>query len=420
MIRSFRLCTSLLLIAAGTIGIGWNPPASAEPAALDSRAMELPAAAKSMSPKLTAGADDSLFLSWLEPQESGHRLRYSVLQGSAWSAADTVAMGDNWFVNWADFPSVVPVSETFRAAHWLVRQPAGGYAYDVLVSLSRDGGRTWSEPIMPHDDGTPTEHGFVTLFSRAGGVGLVWLDGRRMAAEESAEDGKADRPMRGMTLRTATVAADHSVGQEEEVDSLVCDCCQTDVALTASGPVVVYRNRTEVETRDIYIARYSDGAWQAGQPVADDGWTIGGCPVNGPAVEARGNDVAVAWFTSADDQARVRVARSQDGGTSFLPPLDVNEGETFGRAGIAMLGHGELAVSWLCKRAGGGAGMCLRHVTAEGRMGHVHIISGDDDVPVLSVPQLALSGDFLHAVWTVGKMSGGGIRASRIAADSLR
>ena len=39
------------------------------------------------------------------------------------------------------------------------------------------------------------------------------------------------------------------------LDARACDCCQTDAAMTSAGPVVVYRNRTEEEIRDIYIAR---------------------------------------------------------------------------------------------------------------------------------------------------------------------
>ena len=67
--------------------------------------------------------------------------------------------------------------------------------------------------------------------------------------------------------------------------------------------------------------RWIDGAWQASRAVADDGWVIEGCPVNGPAIAADGADVAVAWFTGADDRARVQVAWSGDAGAEFASPV---------------------------------------------------------------------------------------------------
>ena len=58
------------------------------------------------------------------------------------------------------------------------------------------------------------------------------------------------------------------------VDDRVCDCCQTAAALTSDGPVVVYRDRTEDEIRDIHISRLIDGAWTESRAVSDDGWYI--------------------------------------------------------------------------------------------------------------------------------------------------
>jgi len=411
--RSFRV--PLLLLSLSTLISGCGPEAENGSAALDSLAMEVPAAPGSTSPNLAAGPDDRLILSWLEPDDSGHRLQYSILEGERWSSPETVARGDNWFVNWADFPSVVPISATLRAAHWLVRQPAGGYAYDVLFSKSRDGGNTWSDPVKPHEDGTPTEHGFVTVFPHSSDVGLVWLDGRNMS-DEWAPDG----PIKGMTLRTATFAEGMAIANEAQIDGLTCDCCQTDVAVTDAGPVAVYRDRTTDETRDINIARHVNGGWQRGRPVADDGWIIGGCPVNGPVIAADGDHLAVAWFTSANDEPRVRLARSSDGGESFLPPLDISDGETFGRAGIAMLNDGDVAVSWLCKAADETVNVCLRRVSSDDQLAPVHVLSGDHDVPSMSVPQLARSGDFLFAAWTVSDGDEKRIEGSRIAIGSLR
>jgi hypothetical protein len=375
--------------------------------------MDVPAAAGSQSPSLAVGADGTLALSWIEPDEGGHSLRYSVLDDATWSAPGSVARGDDWFVNWADFPSVVPISRSLWAAHWLVRQPSGGYAYDVFFSTSSDGA-TWADPVKPHDDGTPTEHGFVTIFPYNSGVGLLWLDGRNMSREPSPGAALA-----GMTLRSATYSGELELAGETVVDELVCDCCQTDVAITPRGAIAVYRDRTANEMRDVYAARFADGAWQAGHPVAADGWNIGGCPVNGPVIDADGDQVAVAWFTAARDEPKVRLARSADFGESFSAPVDVADGEIFGRVGLAMLGNGDVAVSWLCKEGESRAQVCLRRVSADDRHGPVQVLSGEQAVSPLSVPQLARIGDFLVAAWTVRDRSGSQIRSRRFAIDSL-
>jgi hypothetical protein len=143
---------------------------------------------------------------------------------------------------------------------------------------SSDHGQSWSDAVRPHTDGTPTEHGFVSVYPEEQGTGLLWLDGRKMI-NEAAEDPTEN----GMTLRSAILAADGSLQGKSTVDELICDCCQTDVAIAADGPVAVYRNRTTDEIRDVFVTRFVDGAWLAGVALANDNWHIAGCPVNGPA-----------------------------------------------------------------------------------------------------------------------------------------
>jgi hypothetical protein len=378
------LLAGVLLVTAGCAK---EPPVQAT--SFEPLALAVPAAGASVAPNLAAAADGGLVLSWVEPSAAGHRLAYATLDGERWGAPSVVSEGEGWFVNWADFPSVVPLHGRLWAAHWLVRQPAGGYAYDILVSLSKDGGATWSGPQKPHDDATPTEHGFVTAYPLGNGAGLVWLDGRETAG-----------PRRAMTLRAARIAPDAAIADAFEVDGRVCDCCQTDAAPVPGGVIAVYRDRSDVEVRDISAARLTGVGWQPGRRVAEDGWTIDGCPVNGPVVAADGEHVAVAWFTGAGGMSRVRVARSRDAGATFLPPVDVVSGANLGHAGVALLGDDRVAVSWLCELPEKRTGICLRAIAPDGALGTVRVVSGDEDVVPLSVPQLARSGDRLVVAWT--------------------
>jgi hypothetical protein len=409
---------TLLILAAAVIHYGCGPEPETATETIDDSIgdpIDVPAGPGSQSPNLAVGPGGRVVLSWLEPDEQEHKLQYSLLEDANWSTPVSVARGDNWFVNWADFPSVVPISESLWAAHWLVRQPAGGYAYDVFLSASSDGGSTWSDPVRPHDDGTPTEHGFVSLYPQSGGIGLVWLDGRNTAA-----DAPPDLSAYGMTLRSARYSGDLTISDEAVVDEFICDCCQTDVAVTGESYAAVYRDRTSDETRDIYVARYVGGKWQPGRAVAEDGWVIGGCPVNGPVIEAEGQRLAVAWFTAAQDESRVQLARSNDNGETFLAPVDVTDNETFGRVGLAMLDDGDAAVSWLCKQSDDRARVCVRLVTAANELGPVHVLSGDHQVSPLSVPQIARNRDDLLAAWTVRRADGTDIVSRRVPIESLR
>jgi hypothetical protein len=375
--------------------------------------MSIPAASGALGPNLIRSVDGDTVLSWMEPDDNGgHALRYSVWNDGEWTSPLTVASGGDWFVNWADFPSVVPIDKDFWVAHWLRRRPAGGYAYDVYASVSRDGGRNWSPSLLPHRDDTDTEHGFVTLFPNDGTAGLIWLDGRNTGGGHHD-----DHTAGGMTLRAATLAPDATLSNETELDGLTCDCCQTDVTVTANGPVAVYRDRTRDEIRDIYAARFVDGAWQPGRPVANDGWMIAGCPVNGPVVASHGNDIAVAWFSNANGTPRVRLARSHDATATFATPVDVTRGDAAGRVGLALLDDGTAIVSWLQSGSNGKATLLLTPVTASGDVGDDYLVAAD--VTGFSVPQIVRDGDALLLVWTVKDNKSSSLAGARIALERI-
>ena len=84
-------------------------------------------------------------MSWVEPVPEGHALKYGVLRDGRWIHKGEAARGNDWFVNWSDFPSVVPIDESFWVAHWLInKEGENAYHYDIAISVSRDAGITWS------------------------------------------------------------------------------------------------------------------------------------------------------------------------------------------------------------------------------------------------------------------------------------
>lgn len=348
-----------------------------------------------MAPHLAGGVDGRpLVMSWLEPEGDGRALRYATLENHEWSPPRTVAQGEQWFVNWADFPSVAPISDEVWAAHWLVKRAGGPYAYDIAVALSRDRGRSWTRSVAPHDDGTATEHGFASLFQWGDTVGAVWLDGRNMAGSDHGAGPGA------MTLRSARITAGGQVTEPGLIDDRVCDCCQTDVAMTAQGPIAAYRNRTATEVRDIHVARHVAGAWQTDVAVADDGWRIEGCPVNGPAIAAMDNTVAVAWFTAPGGLPRVRMARSNDGGATFSPAIDIDADSPVGRVDVEWISDDGVAVSWLRKTAEGRGEAVVRSISRSGDLGATHVIGETTAARPSGFPQMKRYEGGLMFAWT--------------------
>lgn len=301
----------------------------------DIESLSVPAGAGSLAPRLHALPGRAPVLSWLEPAGQGHTLRFSRLVRGGFSEPLTVSTGIDWFVNWADTPSVVALPGGPMAAHWLEKSGPGTYSYDVRVAISGDRGASWDEPVSPHRDGTRSEHGFAQLFPDHGQLGAVWLDGRR-----TDEGGP-------MTLRYGRLDGYGELVAARELDERVCDCCMTAATHTEAGLLVVYRDRSEEEIRDIYrVVRTREG-WHGPLPVHRDGWEIAGCPVNGPSVAATGNRAAVAWFTAAGGRPVVKLAFSEDGGLSFAGPLVVDDSSPAGRTDVVMDGEGGAWVLWL-------------------------------------------------------------------------
>ena len=284
------------------------------------------------------------------------------------------------------------------AAHWLVKSGSATYAYNVNIAQSKDSGKSWTTPMVPHRDNTLTEHGFVSLIPLADGrLGAVWLDGRNMKDMKETDE-HAPSP-ESMTLRYATIDATGNLSDESELDERVCECCQTSAAVTSDGPIVVYRDRSQNEVRDIYIVRHVNGAWTKPQPVFADNWQINGCPVNGPAVAADGKHVAVAWFTSADNTPRVKIAFSRDAGATFSQPIQVDDGESVGRVDTVLLGDGSALVCWMSGNTDGGA-IKVRRVRSDGTLGPPAVIARTDISRSSGFPRMARLGDEVHFAWT--------------------
>lgn len=347
-------------------------------AALVARATELaaPAVAGSMGASLARDAAGAIYLSWLEPvDESQWQLRVSRLDRTAlaWGAPVTVARGADWFINWADFPTLTPLGDGHLLAVWFVSNPATahggddhghGAGYHAEYSLSRDDGATWSAPQAITGESRVTEFVAALALNDNARALVAWLDGRDRATNGGVQKLYAQTLLAG--------------GPDALVDGSVCDCCQLSLVGVRDGAWLAYRGRTSGEVRDIRLARWRRGAWETPRALHDDGWQIAACPVNGPRLAAHDDHVAAVWFTAAQAVTRVQAKVSRDGGETFGDVVRVDLGRPQGRVDALMLADGSAWFTWLemtGPEADKAGGIYLRRLAPDGALGEPRLLA---------------------------------------------
>jgi hypothetical protein len=228
-----------------------------------------------------------------------------------------------------------------------------------------------------------------------------------------------------MSLRFARFDRNFKQLEESSVDAKVCECCPTTAAVTAEGIITAYRNRSDEEIRDNYVARFVNGTWSTPQAVFNDNWKIAACPVNGPSLAASGNAVAMSWFTVKNDQGQAYAAFSQDAGKTFGTPIRVDDGGTLGRVDLEMLPDGSALATWIefadqpvapkPSGAGGRAQFRVRRIERNGTRSAPVTIAGIAGSRASGYPRAAIANGEVIFAWTEST-DGGGLQVRTAAA----
>jgi len=163
------------------------------------------------------------------------------------------------------------------------------FAGSVYYIVSRDRGRSWSAPVRLHADTTAdNSHSFASIARLGDGeIGACWLD--------QSLDGGIGRP-----VKFAKTNRDNQFGNEMLIDSLACECCRIAMASNAEGKIAIaFRDIMNDSIRDISISSSGDNGQSFSPAVSfsNDGWSIDGCPHNGPSLAVAGGAIYAAWFT---------------------------------------------------------------------------------------------------------------------------
>jgi hypothetical protein len=383
-----RLASLLLLMVAA----GWAQTLTAQTFTVETVAN--PSGSGSLQPNWSVTQDGSPLLSWIEATKDGsYSLRYAVRHGSAWSEARTVAAHRYFFRHPAEVPEIIALGGGVLLAHWVEMPQGESEAEYVYVSASRDG-ITWSAPVMAHKDHSHVQHGLASMVASGDSeASLIWLQAL------DGEDGPVD-------LMRTVVSGDGKPVKEEMLDSDVCACCPTSVVKTAKGLLIAYRGLTPESIRDIEVIRFEGGHWSSPKLLNPDKWKLNACPTNAASAAAKGDRVAIAWYTGAGNTPRVQVAFSADSGATFGKPALVSTGHAYGYVSLSLDDDGSALVSWLEKgtEPTAPAHVLFRRIAANGAAGPVlNVDQGSRQS--LGYPKILHSGTETLIVWGTRKPS---------------
>jgi hypothetical protein len=236
---------------------------------------------------------------------------------------------------------------------------------DVLAWRSRDGGKTWSQPVRVNDvPGSAREGLHAMAFGGQDTLFAAWLDLRDKGTQiygAVSRDGGATWSEDTLVYRSPS--------------GTVCQCCHPSVAVDRPGAIVVmFRNAVE-GSRDMYRARSTNGgkSFQEAQKVGHGTWKLEACPMDGGAVtvDAKGRVVTI-WrregtlYMASDGDAEKSLGLGRDPttvateagiysawteGTSVRvatpgaePPETVDENGVF--PAVAAVGDGSAVMAW--------------------------------------------------------------------------
>ncbi|MBD0371208.1 MAG: exo-alpha-sialidase [Pyrinomonadaceae bacterium] len=330
------LALAALLTACGSKGT------KREPVADFSQPLRLSTAnTDAAEPAMAAASDGSVYVVWVEHGEKKQAdVMLAKLDASGTPASQPVRVNQRAGAAsaWRGDPPTIAVSKDGTIyVGWTGRSSDEGHATDILLSASRDRGKTFEPPVKVNDDSAQVVHGMHSLaVDESGRIFLAWLDERNVKMMD--ENGKLDEHKMEAN-REVFVASSTDGGRTFSQNRLVareaCPCCKTALTISNDGRVyVAWRQVLPGNYRHIAVSSSTDGGQTFSEPViaSDDKWMIAGCPVSGPALATtEANALRVLWYSAGEAGAPgLYWSESRDGGKSFTSRKGLTEGAAFG------------------------------------------------------------------------------------------
>ncbi len=286
----------------------------------------------------------------------------------------------------------------------------------IKAARSRDGGKSFNADLTLSTPGAKGDRGWPAVaLDQQAGLHAIWLDHRGMAAnrtsgaDRGSHEHGGERDGVAMARKSGLYYASAN-RRERQLTSGVCYCCKTAIAAGPDGSLyAAWRHVYPGNLRDIALTMSRDGGRSFSAPVRvnEDGWSINGCPDDGPAIALdAGGGVHLAWptvITGAKPQGAIFYASTGDG-RRFTPPVRI---PTFGgpkpsHPQIVVDRGGRIFVAWdegvNGKRMAAVRELKLR-ANGDPAFGEVVTLSAGDSA---TYPVVAATDKGLIAVWMTG------------------
>lgn len=170
----------------------------------------------------------------------------------------------------------------------------------IVYSLSKDQGTTWSQPVPVYNDKTTGVHGFFDATVLANGeVAVAYLND--IPGKQHERD-----------LKFVTSKGDQ-FGEVKTLDPFTCDCCNISLLVDAKGALNLYYRENQDNIRDIYkmVSTDNGATFTKADNLYADNWKINGCPHSGPTSSANSTGNLIAWTSGTTDSPGIRVVTQQ-------------------------------------------------------------------------------------------------------------
>lgn len=368
-----------------------------------------PASNGSRFPNLHQDQSGAIYLGWVtNVEESIFSFQYSKYTDEGWYEPETIHIGSDYYVNWADLVSVVGVGGQAIASHRYIRPQNGESAYQTEVMFrDADTGR-WDNSFQLSTGQISDAHGFVRLEPLSEEAVLaIWLeDGRAQMDGRVEEDGFANSRTAGaspsVSLHSAVLSADGERTITRVVDEEVCTCCHNDLVATQNGYTTAYRG----QDGDVRIAHFDSEStvWSTPEVIHQNGIlreSDSGCKLEGPSVHAGGAYTAVAWYSESEESSSIHLARSVYPENTFQDPILIADSEPnlIGRADVVSTDSGDSYVSWM-RQTEEQAQIMITHVDAEGSIQGTYHVGTTDASTSSGIPRMAKTDEAIVVAWT--------------------
>jgi len=181
-----------------------------------------------------------------------------------------------------------------------------------LNYVRREAGREKFSPLRNLLDASTHVDGATIAADGKGNVLVTWLDSRF-----------PDDPVNPISLpifvaksrdNGATFSKNRPLGGDQLLRA--CSCCGLKSAAESDGQFRVAFRGAYRNIRDVFLARVpviGEESAVSATKVRDDQWEFNGCPMSGPSLAVRPDELWAAWMS----QGSAYLARSQDGGGKF-------------------------------------------------------------------------------------------------------